>query len=84
MPQIPEQAEEEEEHAQSVLALRNPSHRLNVHRMHGEDQRRQPGARQAQPFEHLPQQAGTARMKKNIDEVIPRGVHPPEPPLQPE
>ena len=83
-PQVPQEAQEVEEHRQRVLPLANPGDRLHVDRMHGEQRCRQPGPRNVQPLQHLPQHDGTERVQEHVDHVVAQRVGAPQPPFHPQ
>ena len=73
-----------EHHRQGVLALGDPGHGLDRHRVQREEQARQPRAGNPQPEQHPPEQHRARRVQQHVDQVVAGRVRPPQTPLEPE
>ena len=69
---------------QHVLALGDPGHRLDVHRVHGEQRRREPGAWDAQPPQREPGEQRHRGVQQHVGRVVAGRRELPQPVLEPE
>jgi hypothetical protein len=79
-----EDGEEVEEAGLGVLLLGDPGYRLNLYRVQGPEGCPEPGSRDAEFGEDLPEQEGAGGVQEEVNEVVREGGQPPECVLQPE
>ena len=83
-PQIGQRCGEEEGTRLGVLQLRDPRHRLHVHRMKREHERREPRPWHREPAENQPEQECRERVQADVEQVIGERVAAGQPMERPE
>ena len=82
--QIHERRPEVQRGGEHVLALGDPGHRFDVHRMHREDRRGHPGPGDAEAAQQDPEQDRVESVQQDVHQVVTEWLEPPETALQPE
>ena len=83
-PEPEQQGRGVEREREAVLQLRDPRHGSDRYRMDGEQDRPEPGPGNTKLPPDAPDQNRADRMQHQVDGPVARGVHAPEPPLEPE
>ena len=82
--EVGEERAQRERQREHVLPLGDPRDRLDHHRMHREDRRREPGSGHAEPPQRAPGEDGAERVQRDVHRVVARRLEPPELVLDPE
>ena len=79
-----QEARQAERQGQGVLALGDPGHGLDRHRVQRKEHARQPCAGDFQPPQHPPEQHRARRVQQHVQDVVAGRIQSPQAPLEPE